>query len=143
MKDLVIVLMGVVIIFGALYIVGDHSEDVEVEPAEEVTEPVKREAEEEEDVRVEEVEDMDNLISCLATNNLIIYGSKTCPFCEQLADSFGGYEKVESIYVECTEDPDECEENKLTGYVPEIQIEGELFEGERSPEFLAAKVGCN
>ncbi len=82
------------------------------------------------------------LIDCLAANSFVIYGSSTCPACAQLVNSLGGYEAVTPIYVECNEEQDRCAENMQTNYVPEIQINGEVYTGSRDPQALAEQVGC-
>lgn len=92
--------------------------------------------------------EMGAFIDCLAENELVIFGSEWCPACGQLADSLGGYDAIDSIYVECTESGSEeererCKEEAKTGYVPEIQIEGEVYEGPRDPESLGEVVGCS
>jgi glutaredoxin len=92
-------------------------------------------------------EEMSSLIDCFNDNDLVIYGASTCPACKQLVSSLGGKESVESIYVECTasgskEDQKKCQENAKTGYVPEIQIDGEVYEGSRDPASLAGQVNC-
>ncbi len=96
----------------------------------------------------------EELINCLAERGVVIYGSITCPACGRLADSFGGYGAMEPIYVECSysgteEEREACDENKKTGYVPEVQINEEVFDLDstlfnegRSPEELAKEVGC-
>ena len=92
--------------------------------------------------------EQEGFISCLAENDLVIYGVKTCPACQELVESLGGYDIVDPIYVECSEqgtveEQKQCKENKETNYVPEIQINGELYEGSRDPEALGEEVGCN
>ena len=82
------------------------------------------------------------LVNCLAERGVIVYGSKTCPACIDFADQFGGYEAIESIYVECSEDPERCEQEMQGNYVPEIQINGELYTGPMSPEALAEETRC-
>lgn len=83
-----------------------------------------------------------NLVSCLAEAGMVIYGSRTCPACAALADSFGGYEKIEEIYVECTEEQERCGLEMQTNYVPEIQIKGEVYNGPRDPDSLAEVTNC-
>lgn len=85
---------------------------------------------------------LEELVSCLAENNFVIYGSEWCPACRQLVNSFGGYEMVEDIYVECSEEGERCNEEQKTNYVPEIQIDGELYEGPRDLQSITDKVGC-
>jgi len=54
----------------------------------------------------------------------------------------GGYDAVESVYVECTEEQQRCSEETKTGYVPEIQIDGRLYEGSITIEALGEATGC-
>lgn len=81
-------------------------------------------------------------IQCLADEDVVIYGSRTCPACSELADSFGGYEAISSVYVECSEERERCAKEAETGYVPEIRIKSELYEGPRTPQGLAEETGC-
>lgn len=89
-----------------------------------------------------DITDMDELVSCLKTAGVVIYGSVTCPFCKQLVDSFGGYDVVDAIYVECSVYPDRCTNELIGRGVPEIQIEGEMYQGSRKPEEIGSAVGC-
>jgi len=82
-------------------------------------------------------------IQCLADAGVVIYGSRTCPACAQLVESFGGYDKIALIYVECNEEREKCSSEMQTNYVPEIQIQGELYSGPRSPDNIADAVSCN
>lgn len=149
-KNIIALLIGVLLVGASLYIVtleeeADPGETVETEESEE-SEDVERddeeETEEEPETGVEGSNGMETLVGCLEEENVVIYGSKTCPACGMLADSFGGYDMIEPIYIECSENWDECSKNKETGLVPEIQIGGELHEGSRNPEALADAVGC-
>jgi len=86
-------------------------------------------------------------VQCLADAGVIIYGSKTCPACFQLEQSFGGYEIVKPIYIDCSgltspSERDRCAQEMQTNYIPEIQIKGKLFESGRSLEILAQATGC-
>ncbi len=84
----------------------------------------------------------DEFILCLNEAGVVIYGMAWCPACKQLADSLGGYEIIEPIYVECTDENERCDEEMKSAYVPEIQIRGEIYEGSRSPSDIAATTGC-
>ncbi len=85
----------------------------------------------------------DDFIKCLEDAGVVIYGSEWCPACTALVESLGGYQKVDSIYVECTIEEERCSEEMKTEFVPEIQIKGELFEsGVIPPEVIGNKVGC-
>lgn len=81
-------------------------------------------------------------INCLKDSGLIIYGSKTCPACKELIDSLGGYENVEPIYIECTEDPEKCNQAMKTTFVPELQINESLYEGSRNLDSISDITNC-
>ncbi len=94
-----------------------------------------------EDYLVEEV------IECLAGSGVVVYGSQTCPACYNLEQDFGGYETIKPIYLDCSglgedEETQRCMQEMQTDYVPEIQINGELYNGPRTLEDLAREVGC-
>ncbi len=130
-KTILAILVGAFLISGAFYLTRSTGEDYK-------TNNVANE---------EEVEENNNgetsiLIDCLKEKEVVVYGSKTCPACTQLVSEFGGYDVISPIYVECMEERDRCTEEKQTGYVPEIQIKGELYKGGRSPEVIASEVGC-
>ncbi len=92
---------------------------------------------------VQEKEDTEvSFIECLANEGVVIYGSKTCPACARLSGEYEGYDNMELIYVECTEDYERCNDEMLVGYVPAIQINGEIYDGWGSPENLAKETGC-
>ncbi len=82
------------------------------------------------------------LVECLEQAGVVIYGSVTCPFCTELANEFGGYDIIDPIYVECTEEPDRCDEEMIGRGVPEIQVEGEVYQGSREPAAIGQAVGC-
>jgi len=89
----------------------------------------------------------DEFIQCLAEAGVIIYGSKTCPACDSLVQEYGDYEKIKPIYLDCSgitseEEAKRCLEEIKTGYIPEVQIKGNLFEDWGSPEALAEITGC-
>jgi hypothetical protein len=96
--------------------------------------------------RIRELRDRRNelkeVVDCLKEEEVVIYGSVSCPACANLISNFGGHRVILPIYVECSEEGERCQNEKLTSYVPEIQIKGELHEGERSLETLAEKAGC-
>ncbi len=83
-------------------------------------------------------------VECLKEEGIVVYGEPFCAACNALVESFGGREKINPIYVDCQEESDRCREEKLTGIVPEIQLEGSLFyEGYLSPEEFAQKTECD
>lgn len=128
-KNIIAIIVGVIIIFGGIVLSGI---EINSSPASTPKEGSGQE--------------MTQLIDCLEENNLVIYGSKTCPACQQLVASLGGYETVEPIYVECSQGTEKemkrCREETKTNYVPEIQIGGKAYDGSRTPSSLASQVGC-
>ena len=86
--------------------------------------------------------DLKEFNQCLADSGLVIYGSEWCPACKALVETLGGDDKVKPVYVECTTNQEICEENKKTNYVPEIQFNGEVYEGHRTLEALSQLTGC-
>ncbi len=84
----------------------------------------------------------DEFIQCLVDSGMVVYASKTCPACSSLASLFGGYDSVQNLFVLCSEERDRCNTEMESYYVPEIQINGELFEGEETLKNFAAKTGC-
>ena len=89
--------------------------------------------------------DDDSLVlfnECLAQEGMVIYGSEWCPACQSLVSTLGGKEAVAPVYVECTQEQERCAAEKLTGYVPEIQLRGEVYAGARTIAALAEATGC-
>jgi hypothetical protein len=148
-KTILAILVGTFLISGALYLTRPVNEKNEKEEV--VVEEEKEEEEEENSENLPEKEENEeeinmetsSLMDCLKEEGVVVYGSKTCPACAQLVSAFGGYDVIAPIYVECMEDGDRCSSEKQTGYVPEIQIKGELYKESRSPEVIASEVGCN
>lgn len=124
-KSIVAILIGVVIIGGAFLITQERPEE-EIDPVE----------------NDQEVVIENGFIECLKEEGVVIYGTRTCPACQAFADSFGGYDVIEPIYVDCNEERDKCMEEAKTGYVPEIQIRGELYQDSRDPQVIGEEVGC-
>jgi hypothetical protein len=85
---------------------------------------------------------IESFLSCLGEKGFKVYGEKTCPHCKDLVEKLGGYDLVGSIYVECTEEREVCQEKTKTAGVPEIQINDEVYEGERTLESFALATGC-
>lgn len=79
---------------------------------------------------------------CLAESGMVIYGSKFCSTCNSFIEELGGYEAVTSVYVECTDYPERCNTEMQTEYVPEIQLHGEVYTGQRSLTALADVTDC-
>ena len=89
--------------------------------------------------------DLKNFNECLFENGMRIYGMQWCPSCNQLVEMLGGSEKAGSLYIECSEPVNQrrCELEMITGSVPEIQVNEEVYYGERSLEGFANVTGCH
>ena len=87
-------------------------------------------------------EEDSDFAQCLFDEGLVIYVTDTCPFCVDFAQELGGYDVVEGLFVNCNEEPVRCDEEKQTEFVPEIQYNGELYEGQRSVKDLAELTNC-
>lgn len=84
----------------------------------------------------------EEFIQCLVDSGMVVYASKTCPACTDLANKFGGYDSVEDLFILCGDDSEICSENIETGFVPEIQYNGEVFGEGRNMEDFANLTGC-
>ncbi len=149
-KNILIVLVLAVVFVGSIFLIGDTEEDpADINDSEEEIVEEGEEADleetdiEEADLEETDIEDdMDLFVDCLKENDVTIYGSDWCPFCRDLVDSFGGYEVVSPIYVECTEEEDRCADEMQGRGVPEIQVENEIYQGSRDLAVLGGEVGC-
>ncbi len=147
MKNFLIVSFAVVVVgvIAFLLMNGDTNEKV-VNPEADVSSDTVQQEELEEFEAVERSDESSlpssEFIQCLADSGMVVYASETCPACSSLANQFGGYEAVEDLFVLCGDQGDRCNDEMQTNYVPEIQINGELFEGNRTLEDFATKTGC-
>ena len=86
--------------------------------------------------------DKTTFAQCLVESGLVIYTSKTCPACINLVDTLGGYDVVDNLFVECGRQPTLCQANMQTNYVPEIQLNSTVYDGNRDIDSLAKLTGC-
>ncbi len=160
MNKIILIVIIILAVLGIIYFIATRDETVgsasltetaetEEPAADESTEPTEPITDEPEEIIAEkEVAEIgDDFLACLEDAGVVIYGSSTCPACAQLEEEWGGKEVVDPIYLDCsglgtTEETERCMEGIKTGYVPEIQIKGELFEGWGSPQALAEATGC-
>ena len=91
----------------------------------------------------EESKDLKEFNECLAENGMVIYGSRTCPACIELIETLGGYEAAKPVYIECTEERQICQKETKTNYVPEIQINREIYDGQRTQQGFSEATGCH
>ena len=148
-----IILLGIIALTGCI---GEETEDTEqseeeteeYEETEGETEETEEETDEDETVKYtiagQEVTETEanEFIDCLDESEVLIYGAEWCSACGNLAESLGGYELVDPIWIECTEEEERCNEEKQAGYVPEMHIEGELVDT-MGPETLSEELGCS
>ena len=81
---------------------------------------------------------------CLAENGMVVYGMEWCPACNNLVEALGGYEDAEPVYVECThaENQQRCQNEMKGNAVPEIQLNGEGYQGQRTLQGFSEATGC-
>jgi len=133
----------------------DREQEVDVENVEDGIVQGEEVVVEQDDVMIEEFDEFldeqaqqqtelpsDEFIQCLVDSGMVVYASKTCPACTSLANEFGGYDAAGELFVLCGDDWEKCDENMQTNYVPEIQYNGELFEGGRSMQAFSDLTGC-
>lgn len=86
----------------------------------------------------------DSFGSCLAYVNVTIYGAFWCPHCEYQKEILGDdFNKIN--YVECSNEDktqnEYCSSKGIRAY-PTWEIDGELYEGVKTPEQLSKLTGC-
>ena len=86
-------------------------------------------------------EEIAAFVDCLSQAEFKIYGANWCGWTKKLVDSFGGFDAVEGIYVECTEETELCQAEGVEGY-PTIKVGGESYSGSRTFSDFAAATGC-
>ncbi|MFW6014778.1 MAG: hypothetical protein ACOCQG_06375 [Candidatus Nanoarchaeia archaeon] len=79
---------------------------------------------------------------CLSENGMVVYGMEWCPACNGLVETLGGSDSAEPVYVECTENEQKCQSEMQGSGVPEVQLDGEMYEGQRSLEGFSQATGC-
>ena len=84
---------------------------------------------------------VDDFAKCLTDNGVELYGSETCPHCQEQKARFG--ESFNFIdYTECSEDQQKCAEEEIQ-YLPTWKFEdGTSTTGVKSFDYLAEKTGC-
>lgn len=141
MKEIIIALVLMALLIGGMmFFTRDDDERNIVEETDGVN--VVEEVVEQEEVLGSQDAPSDEFIQCLVDSDMVVYASKTCPACTDFANTFGGYDAVENLFVLCGEQQDVCQEKMQTGYVPEIQFEGEVFQGDRSLQALSELTNC-
>jgi hypothetical protein len=104
--------------------------------------PIEEPPVETQELTEEELAEFSTFNTCLAESGMVIYGSETCPACRGLISTLGGKDVVAPVYVECTVNRERCSLEAKTGYIPEIQLNGEVYEGSRELTALSTLTGC-
>jgi len=90
----------------------------------------------------EDLEKIKTFVTCLSEKDFKIYGANWCGWTKKLVvDTFGGFDIVEPIYVECTEEEEICSQEEVTGF-PTIKLSGELYQGARTFEGISGATCC-
>ncbi len=80
-------------------------------------------------------------VNCLKEAGFRIYGANWCGYTKSLVESFGGFDVVKPIYIECTEQQQLCQEKGIRGY-PTLLINDQPYTGPRTFEGFAQATGC-
>lgn len=85
--------------------------------------------------------DLTSFAQCLAAKNIMMYGTKNCPYCRQEKGNFGkAFQYVP--YVECDSEPQKCVEAKIEAVPTWLWPDGKRLTGYQGLEKLAAESGC-
>ena len=94
----------------------------------------------------EDIAKLQEFNECLADARVEVYGGDWCGITVQLVQTYGGWDAIEPIYIQCQDaargpgkDYSLCD--GITGF-PTIKINGEEFRSGRSIEVLAQATGC-
>jgi hypothetical protein len=88
-----------------------------------------------------DAKELAEFVGCLKDAGFVIYGADWCGWTKKLVEMFGGWEIVSSVYVECTEQAELCQQKDVTGY-PTILINDKAYQGNRSFEGFSEVTGC-
>ena len=82
----------------------------------------------------------DNFAKCLTEKGIVMYGTSTCPHCQNQKKMFGDSFKYVN-YVDCINNTTLCQDNGIQ-FVPTWYIGGNLYTGEKTIEQLKSLSGC-
>lgn len=84
----------------------------------------------------------DGFAKCLADKGIVMYGTRTCSWCQKQKDDLGSsFEYVN--YVECTVETQKCLDEKISATPTWVFPDSERIEGYLTLEELSAKSGCS
>lgn len=89
----------------------------------------------------EDLEKVKGFISCLKEKNFMVYGANWCGYTKSLVETLGGYEAVDPVYTECTQETEVCSSKVDQGY-PTIRINDQVYNGPRTLDDLGSATGC-
>jgi hypothetical protein len=82
------------------------------------------------------------LAQCLAEKNFVMYGARTCSWCEKEKANFGSaFDYVP--YVECSAEPQTCIEAGIQGTPTWVLPDGRKLVGYQGLEKLSLESGCS
>lgn len=84
---------------------------------------------------------LDSFAKCLTERGMVMYGAYWCPHCQNEKKAFGDSWQYVN-YVECTQEPQKCLEQKIDGYPTWIFPDGKRLVGEQGIEKLSQASGC-
>lgn len=84
---------------------------------------------------------LDAFAQCLTQKGLVMYGSATCPHCQNEKNRFGeAFQHVN--YVECLTESKRCVEKGINSVPTWVLADGQKLVGEQGLEKLAVVSGC-
>lgn len=88
--------------------------------------------------------DSEKLAQCIINSDITFYGTEWCSHCKNQKVALGSiYDKYKSeFYVDCDLNAAECTAAGIRGY-PSWVINGQLYEGGQSLDFISNSIGCN
>lgn len=82
----------------------------------------------------------DNFAKCLTDKGIVMYGSNTCPHCQNQKKMFGNSFKYVT-YIDCIDNSTQCTEKGIQ-FIPDWYINGKFYTGEKTIEELKSLSGC-
>lgn len=84
----------------------------------------------------------DEFAQCLSDKGVVMYGTKTCPYCARQKQMFGDSFRFIK-YVECTVETQKCIADGARNVPLWLFSDGERLEGLQRFDTLAQKTGCS
>lgn len=81
-------------------------------------------------------------VNCLKEAGFMVYGANWCGWTTRLVSMFGGWEIIDPIYVECTEEAELCQKKEIAGY-PTILVNDQNYQGGRTFQDFSEVTNCS